>query len=129
MVQGNAERYVITAANRLPGLPELGVKKTYRSLLAPLGDVPSVWALCEFVGLISDIAIFVLQIETVHPTNTRTLKSMTVIANWSMQPCQSVSQRLLPTPIRPHGSSLSTISGLSVRYTGPAAIYRLRGLR
>ena len=57
VVQGNAERYVITAANRLPGLPELGVKKTYRSLLAPLGDVPSVWALCEFVGLISDIAI------------------------------------------------------------------------
>jgi hypothetical protein len=56
------ERVVITAAHCLPFFPPchaasyLG-ERTYKALLGPLGQAPSVWTECLFVDPIGDIAV------------------------------------------------------------------------
>jgi hypothetical protein len=56
------DKFVITAAHCLPNLPppfysgELE-ERTYRNLLGPIGEEPTVWAECLFVDPIADIAV------------------------------------------------------------------------
>ena len=56
------ERIVITAAHCLPFLPPCHAfsyleDRTYKALLGPLGQEPTVWAECLFADLIADIAV------------------------------------------------------------------------
>jgi hypothetical protein len=62
IVEAAGERLVITAAHCLPFLPPAQSffepkERTYGPLLAPLGDVPLVRAVCRFVDPIADIAV------------------------------------------------------------------------
>jgi hypothetical protein len=55
-------RYVITAAHCLPFFPPCCgasylAERTYKALLGPPGEKPTVWAECEFVDPIADIAV------------------------------------------------------------------------
>jgi Trypsin-like peptidase domain len=62
LVRPRRSPYVITAAHCLPELPPahrasyLG-ERTYRNLLGPLGEPPTVWAECVFVDPIADVAV------------------------------------------------------------------------
>lgn len=55
----NADNIVITAAHCLPSLPRplRDWEHTYKNLLSPLGQEPSVWAACFFFDPIGDIAV------------------------------------------------------------------------
>jgi hypothetical protein len=62
IVQVGFHRFVITAAHCLPFFPpccsvSYTDERTYKNLLAPLGQPPSVWAECVFVDPIADIAV------------------------------------------------------------------------
>ena len=59
---GYTGRVVITAAHCLPDLPPPHAashteERTYRHLLSPLGDAPSIWAECLFVDPVADLAV------------------------------------------------------------------------
>jgi hypothetical protein len=56
------QRYVITAAHCLPHFPPCRGdsylhERTYKKLLAPLGEQPSIWCECLFADPIADIAV------------------------------------------------------------------------
>jgi hypothetical protein len=56
------DRYVLTAAHCLRQLPpahaaSLTWERTYRDILAPLGENPTLWAECLFVDPVADIAV------------------------------------------------------------------------
>ena len=56
------DRLIITAAHCLPFFPPCtsnsgADERTYRALLGPLGAKPSVWAECQFVDPIADLAV------------------------------------------------------------------------
>jgi hypothetical protein len=58
----DGRRLIITAAHCLPFLPPSHSKsyleeRTYRSLIAPLGKPPDIWAQCLFVDPVADIAV------------------------------------------------------------------------
>jgi hypothetical protein len=62
VIDGEADRLIITAAHCLPFFPPCISfsdlhERTYRELLAPIGEEPIVWTECLFVDPISDIAI------------------------------------------------------------------------
>ncbi|MGA2272753.1 MAG: hypothetical protein ABSH00_04300 [Bryobacteraceae bacterium] len=62
VVEGKADRFVITAAHCLPRFPPCATisypeERTYRSLLGPLGKKTTVWAECLFADPIGDIAV------------------------------------------------------------------------
>jgi len=63
-LSGDRDRYVITAAHCLPDLPPAHPaayteELTYKDLLGPLGQEPTVWAECAFVDPIADIAVLI----------------------------------------------------------------------
>src|SRR5450756_956963 len=65
---GSRDRYVITAAHCLPSVPpchgaSLLEDRTYKNLIAPLSDQPSVWCECLFLDPIADIAVLCLPEE------------------------------------------------------------------
>jgi hypothetical protein len=62
--RGHSARIVITAAHCLPRFPRCGDGAqgdqwdwTYKALLGPLGQAPTVWAECIFADPIADIAV------------------------------------------------------------------------
>jgi hypothetical protein len=62
VVELGDDRYVITAAHCLPSFPPClsfsdVSERTYKALLGPLGQEPTVWAECVFVDPIGDIAV------------------------------------------------------------------------
>src|SRR5215813_7310413 len=62
VVEGEHDRFVITAAHCLPFFPPChGAsylhERTYRALLGPLAQAPRVWAECLFADPIADIAV------------------------------------------------------------------------
>ena len=62
VIEGEADRLVITAAHCLPFFPPSHaasyiLERTYQELLAPLGAEPAIWTECLFVDPISDIAV------------------------------------------------------------------------
>ena len=57
----SARRLVVTAAHCLPSFPPCASisyleERTYRGLLGPLGEKPTVWAECLFADRVGDIA-------------------------------------------------------------------------
>jgi len=62
VVNGEIDRLVITAAHCLPFFPpcmsmSFTEERTYKALLGPLGETPTVWTECVFVDPIADIAV------------------------------------------------------------------------
>jgi len=62
VVQGECERFVVTAAHCLPHFPPCMTfshieERTYESLVGPLGNGATVWAECLFCDPISDVAV------------------------------------------------------------------------
>jgi hypothetical protein len=59
--QGHPMRIVITPAHCLPRFPPCGGEDqwdwTYKALLGPLGQKPTVWAECIFADPVGDIAV------------------------------------------------------------------------
>jgi Trypsin-like peptidase domain len=60
VVEGEGDRFVITAGHCLPKFPSCHSDlkdRTYEALLGPLGEKPAVWAECRFADPIGDIAV------------------------------------------------------------------------
>jgi hypothetical protein len=62
VVEGERNRFVVTAAHCLPFFPpcitaSYTEERTYKTLLGPLGKKPSVWTECLFADPIGDIAV------------------------------------------------------------------------
>src|SRR5438105_838621 len=56
------KRLIITAANCVPRLPPCYAgatigQRTYKNLIAPVGEKPTIWAECLFADPVADIAV------------------------------------------------------------------------
>jgi hypothetical protein len=98
VVEGDSERYVITAAHCLPTIPpamsfSFTEERTYQALLCVLGAKPTVWAECVFVDPVADIAVLAKPDDQAYPDQADRYEELVNAAMpIEIRPCQEEEQ-------------------------------------